>query len=165
KGNTPVHSCLLEKIDNIKMNDLTYDDPLANGVIDLGCNYFQVAKKEFDVLLREKAGIKKLNKELSIKILCADFVEPIYIREEVAHNLLNIILQETKMDIHQISKYSENTLVEIIGHLIDTAMCNLLVKFDVKVIRPDLMIKAFFQRKWNELAYVESGRWKSNEDK
>ncbi|CAG8823442.1 10849_t:CDS:1, partial [Dentiscutata erythropus] len=51
KSNTPMHSRLLEKISNIKINDLTYDDPLANGVIDLEYNYFQVAEEEFDVLL------------------------------------------------------------------------------------------------------------------
>ncbi|CAG8660405.1 10147_t:CDS:10 [Cetraspora pellucida] len=214
KSNTPVHLRLLEKINNKEINDLTYDDPLANGVIDLGCNYFQITEEEFDVLLGEKARIRKLNKESSIKNLCADFVhkrneiqlkyrfilapsqaiyhdrwaEPIYIREEIAHNILDMILQEIKMDLHQISKCSENTLVTIIGRLMDVAMCNLPVEFEVKVIRaekqsiasknrkisqgtgsrgnrPDLMIKAFFQRKWNELAYVESGKWKSNEDK
>ena len=27
--------------------------------------------------------------------------------------------------------------------------------------KPDLMIRAFFKQKWNEIAYVESGKWKS----
>ncbi|CAG8800675.1 18121_t:CDS:2, partial [Racocetra persica] len=143
KGNTPVHSRLLEKFDNIKMNDLTYDDPLANGVIDLGCNYFKASKEEFDVLLGEKAEVRKLNKELSIKNLCADFVEPIYIREEVAHNILDIILQETKIDIHQISKCSENTLAE--KQSIASKNRKIFRGTGSRGNRPDLMIKAFFK--------------------
>nr|CAG8599124.1 1705_t:CDS:2 [Entrophospora candida] len=31
--------------------------------------------------------------------------------------------------------------------------------------KPDLMVQAFFKQKWNKIAYVESGKWKSTDTK
>ncbi|CAG8541612.1 13547_t:CDS:2, partial [Acaulospora colombiana] len=135
KINTSVHERLLEDIQAVDINDLTYDNPLANGIIDLGSSQYQLMEDDYDVLAS-----------------------------------------------------SENAFVDTITRLVEASMYQMPVEFDIEVTRndrqsvaskkrknrqlagsrgnkPDLMIRAFFKQKWHELAYVESGKWKSTETK
>ncbi|CAJ0750553.1 20553_t:CDS:1, partial [Entrophospora sp. SA101] len=44
KENTPTHDYLFKKIYKIDIDNLTYDDPLCNGIVDLGLNRFQLSE-------------------------------------------------------------------------------------------------------------------------
>ncbi|CAG8477412.1 8167_t:CDS:2 [Acaulospora morrowiae] len=106
-----------------------------------------------------------------------------------ATNITDTLLQETKRNVfRKISKASENALVDVITRIIEASIYQMPVDFDIEVTRndrqsiaskkrknrqetssrgnkPDLMIRAFFKNKWNELAYVESGKWRSTDTK
>ncbi|CAG8772685.1 21772_t:CDS:2, partial [Racocetra persica] len=74
KANTSVHERLLEEIQDVDINDLTYDDPLANGIVDLGSSQYQLVDDDYDVLVGEKGGIRNLRKGSLIKRVCVDYV-------------------------------------------------------------------------------------------
>ncbi|CAG8682895.1 4808_t:CDS:2, partial [Ambispora leptoticha] len=214
KANTSIHEHL-EEMQAVDINDLTYDNPLANGIIDLGSSQYQLMEDDYDDLVGEKGGIRNLEKGALIKGVCADFVikrneiqnqckfiiapsetrrhkdwiEGENNRAQIAINITDTLLQETKRNaLRKISKSSENALVDIITRLVEASIYQMPVDFDIEVTRndrqsvaskkrknrqvagsrgnkPDLMIRAFFKQKWNELAYVESGKWKSTETK
>ncbi|GBB84448.1 hypothetical protein RclHR1_11000004 [Rhizophagus clarus] len=64
-----------------------------------------------------------------------------YEKENVARGITNMLLQEIKLNtFHKISNGSENCLV-------------------------DLMIHVFFRNKWEEIIYIESGKWNCNDEK
>ncbi|CAJ0846405.1 1161_t:CDS:2, partial [Entrophospora sp. SA101] len=215
KGNTAVHGQILREIDKLDLNNLTYDDPICNGVVDLKCDRFLINEVDFDILVGDKANIRNIVKEAPIKNLCAEFVrkkdeiqtkikfiitpsqvvyhdhwvEPISVREGVAQGIIDFILQEIRTDIIcRISGHSEGTYMEMIGRLIDVTMCDLPLEFKIDITRseqqsvasknrkihqgtgsrgnkPDIMIRAFFQWKWNEITYAEGGKWDSDEKK
>nr|CAG8650655.1 9225_t:CDS:2 [Entrophospora candida] len=62
-ANTLEHRRLLEKIRVVDINDLTYDNPLANGIVDLGSPQYQIIEDDYEVLVvrREKRN-KKFDK-------------------------------------------------------------------------------------------------------
>ncbi|CAJ0634921.1 4577_t:CDS:2 [Entrophospora sp. SA101] len=106
------------------------------------------------------------------------WVEAISVIEGVARGIIVFILEEIRMDIIcRISGHSEGTYMEMIGRLIDITMCESeqqsVASKNRKIHQgtgsrgnnPDIMIRAFFQRKWNKIAYVEGGRWDSDEKK
>lgn len=102
-----------------------------------------------------------------------------------SNNITDTLLQEIKRNIlHKISKASENALVDVVARLMEASIYQMPIDLDIEVTRndrqsnaskkrknrqvsgsrgnkPDLMIRAFFRQKWNEIAYVESGKWKS----
>ncbi|CAJ0830067.1 283_t:CDS:2 [Entrophospora sp. SA101] len=51
KGNTAVHGQILREIDKLDLNNLTYDDPICNGVVDLKCDRFLINEVDFDILV------------------------------------------------------------------------------------------------------------------
>ncbi|CAG8684626.1 1656_t:CDS:2, partial [Dentiscutata heterogama] len=215
KANTSVHERLLEEIQDVDLSDLTYDNPLANGIIDLGSSQYQLMEDDYDVLVGEKVGIRNLRKGALIKGVCADFIikrteiqnqckfiiapsetrrHKEWIESEnnrvlIATNITDTLLQETKRNVlRKISKASENALVDVIARIIEASLYQMPVNFDIEVTRNDrqsiaskkrknrqetgsrgnkpvLMIRAFFKNKWNELAYVESGKWRSTDTK
>ena len=55
------------KLREININDLTRGDPLSNGVIDLSSNKYQLSESDFDLLVGEKAGIRRLRRDALIK--------------------------------------------------------------------------------------------------
>ncbi|CAG8601991.1 3456_t:CDS:10 [Diversispora eburnea] len=181
KANTSVHEHLLEEIQDVDINDLTYDDPLANGIVDLESSQYQLVDDDYDVLVGEKGGIRNLRKEMTRH---KHWVEGENDRAQIATNITDILLQETKRNICKIFKSSENALVDVVERLIEASIYQMPIDFDIEVTRnerqsdaskkrknrqvpgsrgnmPDLMIRAFFKQKWNEIAYVESGKWLS----
>jgi hypothetical protein len=156
-----------------------------------------------------------LSKSSEIKNLCADFVlkrkevhrlrkfvlsssetvshdqwvEEEHEKERVARGITDVLLQEIKLNtFRKVFNGSENSLVEIIARLMDTAMYRLPVEYEIEVTRaerqsmasknrkvqqqkgsrgdkPDLMIRVFFRNKWEEIVYVESGKWNCDDEK
>ena len=117
------------------------------------------------------------------------WIEDDHIKERVASGITDILLQEIRLNaLRRVSEGSENTLVEIIAHLIDMAMYHLPVDYEVEVTRaerqskasknrkvqqksgsrgdkPDLMFRAYLRQKWEEIVFFESGKWNADEDK
>ncbi|CAJ0893211.1 5819_t:CDS:2 [Entrophospora sp. SA101] len=177
-ANTLEHRRLLEKIRVVDINDLTYDSPLANGIVDLGSPQYQIIEDDYEVFVvrREKRN-KKFDK--------GSFVD----RVQVAVNITDILLQEIKRNVlRRVSGGSENVLVDAITRLMEASLYQVPIEFDIEVTRnerqsmaskkrktkqvigsrgnkPDLMVRVFFKRRWNELAYLESGKWRSTEIK
>ncbi|CAJ0642879.1 4552_t:CDS:2 [Entrophospora sp. SA101] len=218
-ANTLEHRRLLEKIRVVDINDLTYDSPLANGIVDLGSPQYQIIEDDYEVFVGEKSGIKNLIKDPLVKGACADFitkrdeirdeirnqykfiispsevlshgrwVERGVDRVQVAVNITDILLQEIKRNVlRRVSGGSENVLVDAITRLMEASLYQVPIEFDIEVTRnerqsmaskkrktkqvigsrgnkPDLMVRVFFKRRWNELAYLESGKWRSTEIK
>src|SRR6266542_5126982 len=90
--------------------------------------------------------------------------------------------------LRKILKGSEGSLVEVVSRLIDAVMWGLPVEYDVEVTRgerqsvaskdrklqqssgskgnkPDLMIRAYLQNKWDEVAYIECSKWQTSDQK
>ncbi|RHZ87415.1 hypothetical protein Glove_35g25 [Diversispora epigaea] len=110
-------------------------------------------------------------------------------RMQVAVNVTDILLQEIKRNVlRQVSGGSENALVDAITRLMEASLYQMPIEFNIEVTRnerqsmaskkrktkqvigsrgnkPDLMVRVFFKRSWNELAYLESGKWRSTEIK
>ncbi|CAG8763397.1 601_t:CDS:2, partial [Racocetra persica] len=214
-GETPVHQRLLEKLCGIDINDLKCNDPLSNGVIGLGSDRFEISENDFDLLVGEKAGIRRLSKSASIKNICAEFVrrrdefQKIYKlviaedvnvvhyrwveqeseREQIVRDITECLMQLIKSNsFRRVSRGSENSLVEVVARLIEVATYKLPINREVEVTRnerqsvasknrkarvkegargnrPDLMIRALLDQKWNEIVYAESGKWNCNKDK
>ncbi|CAJ0763892.1 20423_t:CDS:2 [Entrophospora sp. SA101] len=237
-ANTLEHRRLLEKIRVVDINDLTYDNPLANGIVDLGSPQYQIIEDDYEVLVvsnlflfaqkimpiilnnirvrelltqGEKSGIKNLIKDPLVKGACVDFitkrdkirdkirnqykfiispskvlshgrwVERGVDRVQVAVNITDILLQEIKRNVlRRVSGGSENVLVDAITRLMEASLYQVPIEFDIEVTRnecqsmaskkrktkqvigsrgnkPDLMVRVFFKRRWNELAYLENG--------
>ncbi|CAG8612566.1 8300_t:CDS:2, partial [Racocetra persica] len=117
------------------------------------------------------------------------WVEQEHDREQVVRGIADILLQKIKMNIlRKVTEGSEGTLVEAVFHLIEATLYRLPIEYDVEVTRsekqsiasknykaqenigsrgekPDLMVRAFFRQKYNELVYIESGKWKSDDEK
>src|SRR6266540_3755371 len=90
--------------------------------------------------------------------------------------------------LRKILKDSEGSLVEVVSRLIDAIMWGLPIEYDVEVTRgehqsvvskdrksqqsseskgnrSDLMIRAYLQNKWDEVAYIESSKWQISDQK
>src|SRR6266542_5091752 len=88
----------------------------------------------------------------------------------------------------KILKGSEGSLVEVVSRLMDAVMWGLPIEYDVEVTRdkrqsvtskdrklqqssgskrnkPDLMIRAYLRNKWDEVAYIESSKWQTSDQK
>ncbi|CAG8655692.1 3293_t:CDS:2 [Acaulospora morrowiae] len=85
----------------VDINDLTYDDPLANGIIDLGSSQYQLMEDDYAVLVGEKGGIRNLEKET-----------------------------RRHKDLIEGKTSSENALVDIITHLVEMLIYQMPVDFD-----------------------------------
>ncbi|CAG8843762.1 31575_t:CDS:2, partial [Gigaspora margarita] len=222
EAKTPAHLRLREKICTSDVDDLTYDSPLANGIIDLGSSQYQITENDYEILLGKKSGIKNLRKGPSIREACADFivnrdkvqneiqnqhkfiispseilthdlwVEREIDRKQVAVNITDTLLQEIKRNVlHRVSGGSENAFVDAITRIIEMSLHQIPIDLDIEVTRndvqsmaskrrklrqtvgtsrargnkPDLMVRVFLKKKWKELAYLESGKWKSTNTK
>ncbi|CAG8847460.1 12391_t:CDS:2, partial [Gigaspora margarita] len=86
KANTPAHHRLLEKICTSDVNNLIYDGPLANGIIDLGSSQYQITENDYEILVGKKSGIKNLRKSPSIREACANFIAN---RDKVQNEIQN----------------------------------------------------------------------------
>ncbi|CAG8544645.1 11162_t:CDS:2, partial [Acaulospora colombiana] len=162
KANTSVR--LLEEIQDVDINDLTYDDPLANGIIDLGSSQYQLIEDDYDVLVGEKGGIRNLRKGAFIKEMCEEFIikrneihsqckfiiapsetrrHKEWIESEnnrviTATNITDTLLQETKRNVfRKISKASENAFVDVIVRIMEASIYQMPVDFDIEVTRND----------------------------
>ena len=117
------------------------------------------------------------------------WVEEEHEKERVARGITDVLLQEIKLNaFRKVSSGSENSLVEIIARLMDTTMYRLPVDYEIEVTRaerqsiasknrkvqqqkgsrgdkPDLMIRVIFRSKWEEIVYVESGKWNCDDEK
>nr|CAG8610088.1 15868_t:CDS:2 [Entrophospora candida] len=174
KENTPTHNHLFKKLCEIDIDDLTHDDLLCNGIVDLGSDRFQIPESEYNDLIKEKACIRTLNKNTLIKNICADFVEKrdelhrLYKfvlstkeavthsrwieqeqdRERIARVITDVLLQEIRFNaLRKISRGSENSLVEIIARLMDATMYRLPVECEIDVTRAEWQSKASKNRK------------------
>ncbi|CAH1767775.1 12422_t:CDS:2 [Entrophospora sp. SA101] len=187
-GGTSIHERLFGKLCNIDINNLTPEDPLSNGVIDLGSNKFQLSENDFDLLIGDKAGIRRLMAG-DATVVHSRWVERENDRECIARGITECLMQLVKTNsFRRISRGSENTLVEVVARLIDLAIYQLPINSEVEVTRnerqsvasknrkaklkngargnkPDFMIQAFLGQKWNEIVYGESGKWNCNEEK
>ncbi|CAG8573740.1 6307_t:CDS:2 [Dentiscutata heterogama] len=183
-GKTQSHDHIYAKLCEVKVDDSLQNDPLCVGVIDFSSDRYQLSGNNYKDLVGEKADIRELTKSAGIKKLCADFVvgrnELKYEKERIVRGIIDVLLQEIKLNaLRKVSHGSENSLVEIIVRLIDTAMYRLPVGYEIEVTRaerqsiasknwkvqqqkgsrgnkPDLMIRMLFHRKWYILR-VENG--------
>ncbi|CAJ0642883.1 4554_t:CDS:2 [Entrophospora sp. SA101] len=191
-ANTLEHRRLLEKIRVVDINDLTYDNPLANGIVDLGSPQYQIIEDDYEVLVvsnlflfAQKIMPIILNnirvRELLTQVLShGRWVERGVDRVQVAVNITDILLQEIKRNVlRRVSGGSENVLVDAITRLMEASLYQVPIEFDIEVTRnecqsmaskkrktkqvigsrgnkPDLMVRVFFKRRWNELAYLEN---------
>ncbi|CAG8596992.1 8377_t:CDS:2, partial [Ambispora leptoticha] len=138
---------------------------------------YQLSESDFDVLAGEKAGIRRLSKDASIKNVCADFVrrrnefqeacrfvvaENMTIvhdhwverendREWIARDITECLMQLIKTNsFHRISRGSENTLVEVVARLIDVSIYQLpinRINSEVEVTRNERQSVASKNRK------------------
>ncbi|CAJ0831785.1 5652_t:CDS:2 [Entrophospora sp. SA101] len=175
----------IKKLCEIDIDDLTHDDLLCNGIVDLGSDRFQIPESEYNDLIKEKACIRTLNKNTLIKNICADFVEKrdelhrLYKfvlstkeavthsrwieqeqdRERIARVITDVLLQEIRFNaLRKISRGAERQ---------SKASKNRKVKQSIgsRGDKPDLMIRSYHRQKWEEIVYFESGKWKSNDNK
>ncbi|KAF0515997.1 hypothetical protein F8M41_017240 [Gigaspora margarita] len=169
------HIYLSGKLHEIDINDLTCDDPLSNGV---GSNQFQLSENDFDLLVEEKAGIRRLSKSVSIKNICADFVE----RRDEFQEIYKLGVAEDVNVVHYYWVEQESDREQIVRDITECLMQEVEVtrnecqsvasknrkaklKDGVRGNRPNFIIRAFLGQKWNEIVYAESGKWNCNEDK
>ncbi|CAG8670533.1 6098_t:CDS:2, partial [Acaulospora colombiana] len=177
RANTSILERLLEEMKAVDINDLTYDNPLANGIIDLGSSQYQLMEDDYDVLVGEKGGIKNLEKGALIKGVCADFANLGIKRNEIQNQykyiiapseitrhkdwiegerkraliaiyIIETLRQETKRNtLREISKSSENALVDIIKRLVEATVYQMPVDIDIEVTRNDCQSAASKKRK------------------
>ncbi len=103
--------------------------------------------------------------------------------------MTNILLQEIISNaLRKILKGFEGSFIEVVSWLIDAVMWGLPIEYDVEVTRgerqsvaskdrksqqssrskgnrPDLMIRAYLRNKWDEVAYIESSKWQTSDQK
>ncbi|CAG8791264.1 32927_t:CDS:2, partial [Racocetra persica] len=103
-------------------NNWLQNDPLCIEVIDFSSDRYQLPENNYKDLVGEKTDIRDLIKSDRIKKLCTDFViEEEYDKEYVIREIINVFLQEIKLNVlHKVSHSSKNSLVEIIAQLLDT---------------------------------------------
>ncbi|CAG8703183.1 34095_t:CDS:2 [Gigaspora margarita] len=130
----------------------------------------------------EASNSYKLVLSQSEKVVHNRWIEENYGRKRIARNIADVLLQEVKSNaLHKVLRGSKGSKVEIISRLINAVLWRLLLEYDVEVMRgkwqsvaskdqklqhnsnargdrPDLMIQAFLCQKWDEIAYVESGK-------
>lgn len=174
KKDTPPHEHIFTKISNIDVDELSNDDPLCIGVIDLSSDKYNIPESDYESLVGEKANIRNLSKDVVVKNICNDFiskrndvqklrkfvlpsrdvvthdqwVEDDHIKERIARGITDVLLQEIKLNaLRRVSRGSENTLVEIIARLIDMAMHHLPVDYEVEVTRAERQSTASKNRK------------------
>ncbi|CAG8755579.1 15406_t:CDS:2, partial [Racocetra persica] len=172
--NTSTHERLFAKLCKVDIEGLTCDDPLYISVIDLGSDKYKLFESDYDVLVGQKAGIIRLNKDALIKNVCANFVikreeaqrlykfvlaptelvmhdqwvEQNHDRERVAKGITDVLLQEIKTDIlRRVDKGLENTLVGSIARLIDATMYRLPIGCEIEVTRGERQSIASKNRK------------------
>ncbi|CAG8647918.1 10415_t:CDS:2 [Gigaspora rosea] len=161
-GGTRSHDHIYAKLCGVKVNDLLQNDPLCG----------------------EKGDIKDLTKSAGIKKICTDFVvrrnelsqfrklvlsqseiithnqwiEEEYGKERAVRDIIDVLLQEIKL----------NALRKV-----TRAECQNIASKNRKVQqqkgsrgnKPDLMIRMFVHKKWEEIVYLESGKWNCNDEK
>ncbi len=147
--NTPAHDHLFAKLCEVDVEQLTHNDLLTNNVIDLDANYLQIQDNDYDSLIGERAEIRKLSKDPSIKNVCNEFinkrdeiqspakfmvahyekvthnkwVKPNYEQKCITRNMTNIFLQEMMSNaLKKILKGSEGSLVKVVSRLMDAVM-------------------------------------------
>ncbi len=94
--NTPAHDYFFAKLCEVDVKQLTRNDLLTNNVIDLDANYLQIHDNDYDSLIGERAGIRKLSKDLSIKNVCNEFINK---RDEI-QSLVKFMLAYYKKVTH-----------------------------------------------------------------
>ncbi|CAJ0832075.1 206_t:CDS:2, partial [Entrophospora sp. SA101] len=147
-ANTLEHRRLLEKIRVVDINDLTYDNPLANGIVDLGSPQYQIIEDDYEVLVvsnlflfAQKIMPIILNnirvRELLTQVLShGRWVERGVDRVQVAVNITDILLQEIKRNVlRRVSGGSENVLVDAITRLMEASLYQVPIEFDIEVTR------------------------------
>ena len=71
------------------------------------------------------------------------WIEDNHIKKRITSEIANILLQEIKLNaLQRISERSENTLVEIIAHLIDMVIYYLSIDYEVEITRAECQSKA-----------------------
>ncbi|CAG8708985.1 12526_t:CDS:2, partial [Dentiscutata heterogama] len=188
QNESQTHFHLFEMLCDADVDTLLCNDPLVNSIVDLGALVRQVRAN----FITKRNEIKQRYRFMilpSEKVTHARWVEQEYERERVTKNITDDLLLKIKSNIfRRVSDGSENSLVEAIAHLIEASLCQLPLEYNVDVVRgekqsiasknqkvleesgsrgdkPDLMIRASLKRKQYEVAYVESGKWDSNDKK
>ncbi|CAG8617842.1 9389_t:CDS:2, partial [Diversispora eburnea] len=175
---TYAHKHVFTKISNVRVEDLSQDDPLYLGVIDLSSDKFKIAENQYSDLAEGRVSIRELNKSADIKEICEDFVA----RRDEIQRLRKFVISPDEQVSHK------NSLVKTIARLIDTTMYRFPMNYEVEITRserqsiasknrkiqeqkgsrgnkPDLMIRVIFRNKWEEIVYFESGKWSCSGNK
>ncbi len=72
--NTLAYDHLFAKLYEVNVEQLTRNDLLTNNVINLDTNYLQIQDNNYNSLIGERARIRKLSKDPSIKNVCNEFI-------------------------------------------------------------------------------------------
>ncbi|CAG8740052.1 15740_t:CDS:2, partial [Racocetra persica] len=188
---TQSHDHIYAKLCEVKVDDSLQNDLLCIGVIDFSSDRYQLSGNNYKDLVREKADIRELTKSARIKKLYANFVvgrnefsqlckfvlllsemvtydqwvEEEYEKECVVRGIIDVLLQEIKLNVlYKVTHGSENSLVEIIARLIDTAMYRLPVGYEIEITRAERQSIASKNRK-KEIVYLKSGKWNCDNEK
>ncbi|RIB21551.1 hypothetical protein C2G38_2176286 [Gigaspora rosea] len=117
----------------------------------------------------EASNSYKLVLSQSEKVVHDRWIEENYGRERIARNVANVLLQEVKSNaLHKVLRGSEGSkrlpfeydVVVTRGEWQSVASKDRKLQHNsnTRGDRPDLMIQAFLRQKWDEIAYVESGK-------
>ncbi|CAJ0749649.1 15563_t:CDS:2 [Entrophospora sp. SA101] len=185
RDKSPAHLRLYEGLCAVNVNDLSWNDPLVNNIIDLGSSQFSLEREEQSLLVGERASIRGLNKEASIRKLCTNFVvkrneiqqryrfmimpsekvthgrwvEQDYERDQVGKNITDLLLLKIRSNVlRRVSDGGERQSIASKNQKV-------LEEISSRGDRPDLMIRASLKRKQNEIVYIESGKWASTDQK
>ncbi|CAG8687196.1 3763_t:CDS:2, partial [Racocetra persica] len=150
---------LFGKLYKIDINDLICDDPLSNSMIDLGSDQFQLFENDFDLLVGEKARIRRLSKIAEgVNVIYYCWVKQESEKEQIVRDITKYLNMARLIEVatyqlpinrneHQ-SVVSKNRKAK----LKNSARNNKLNFYDLSIPR-------------SEIVYAESGKWNCNEDK
>ncbi|CAG8725521.1 3135_t:CDS:2, partial [Acaulospora morrowiae] len=99
KKDTSLHEHIFTKLSNIDVDKLSNDDPLYIGVIDLGSNKYSIAESDYETLVRNDIqNLRKFVLPSRDVVMHDQWVEDNYIKERIASGIIDILLQEIKLN-------------------------------------------------------------------
>ncbi|CAG8661051.1 7254_t:CDS:2, partial [Paraglomus brasilianum] len=166
KKDTPPHEHIFTKISNIDVDELSNDDPLCIGVIDLSSDKYNIPESDYESLVGEKANIRNLSKDVVGRSDTRSMGEDDHIKERIARGITDVLLQEIKLNaLRRISRDYEVEVTRAERQSTASKNRKAQQKSGSRGDKPDLMFRAHLRQKWEEIVFFESEKWDANEDK